>query len=149
MLAFLRDIGLEVRLAPIAEATFLPGLTIQDGAIVVDEAQLLHPGDLLHEAGHLAMLTPQERAGATAPIPEDQGMEIGAIAWSWAALRYLELDPAVVFHADGYRGSSETFISNFSEGRSVGVPLLQWMGLTTEKTFPAMTRWLRGEMPGD
>ena len=51
MLAFLRDIGLEVRLAPIAEATFLPGLTIQDGAIVVDEAQLLHPGDLLHRPG--------------------------------------------------------------------------------------------------
>ena len=147
--AFLYNIGLTVRFEPIAGATFLPGLTISRGAIVVDQARLLYPGDLLHEAGHLALMTPAGRALAEAPIGDDIGMEIAAIAWSWAALRNLDLDPAVVFHADGYRGWSPALIDNFTAGRYIGVPLLQWLGMTTEKAYPAMTRWLRPEPRAD
>ncbi len=47
----------------------------------------------------------------------------------------------MVFHEAGYKGGSEAFISNFSASRYPGAPLLQWMGMTTEKEFPAMTPW--------
>lgn len=52
---FLNEIGLAVRAASLDEETFLPGILIRKGEILVDEEKLLYPGDLLHEAGHLAI----------------------------------------------------------------------------------------------
>ena len=102
--AFVRDIGLPLHAAALPAATVLPGLDIRDGAIVVDEARLAHAGDILHEAGHLAVADPAERdAPRLSPTPGD---EVASIAWSYAALRYLHLDPAIVFHPAGYKGGS-------------------------------------------
>ena len=149
---FLRDIGLEVRACALPAETFLPGIRIHRGALLVDEERLLHPGDLLHEAGHLA-ITPAERRGELGDdVGSDLGEEIGAIAWSYAAAVHLEIDPAVVFHPHGYRGSSRGFLDNFGQGRYVGVPLLQWMEMTLDEKsareqgaapYPHMLRWLR------
>ena len=152
ILDFLREIGLEVELTDWPESTFLPGVTAANGKLMVDESRLLYPGDLLHEAGHLAVMTSHERTECQGQLANDQGSEIAAIAWSYAAVQHLGLSPDVVFHENGYKGSSATFIENFAEGRYVGVPLLQWMGLAVdEKTaavtgqppFPKMVRWLR------
>lgn len=149
---FLIDIGIGVERRALDVSTFLPGISIANGRILVDEAKLLSPGDLLHEAGHLAVMPPEKRATADGKLDADMGDEIGAVAWSWAALRHLDIDPEVVFHPHGYKGSSIAFIENFSQGRFVGVPLLQWMGLTLEpgpareqglEPFPHMQRWLR------
>lgn len=150
--AFLDHIGLEVRARALPEECFLPGIRIHGGALLVDEERLLYPGDLLHEAGHLA-ITPAERRGELGgDVGSDLGEEIGAIAWSYAAAVHLEIDPAVVFHPHGYRGSSRGFLDNFSQGRYVGVPLLQWMELTLDEKnareqgvapYPHMLRWLR------
>lgn len=149
---FLREIGLEVRPADLPGPCFLPGVHVDRGGLRVDEARLLHPGDLLHEAGHLAIVPAGERAERHGDVGADLGEEIGAIAWSYAAAVHLELDPAVVFHAHGYRGASEGFLDNFRHGRYVGVPLLQWMGLTLDEKnareqgrppYPHMLRWLR------
>ena len=52
---FLVDIGLGVRSGRISGQTFLPGIMIEQGTLRIDEAQLKYPGDLLHEAGHLAL----------------------------------------------------------------------------------------------
>ncbi len=41
---FVRDVGLDVRPAALAADTFLPGLQIRDGAILVDEARLCPSG---------------------------------------------------------------------------------------------------------
>ena len=54
---FLRSIGLPVRAGAIPDATFLPGIHMERGGLVADEARLCYPGDLLHEAGHLAVMT--------------------------------------------------------------------------------------------
>ena len=68
--AFIRGIGIDVRAATLKEKTFLPGLEISHGALLVDEARLSHPGDLLHEAGHLAVTDPAERNATTlSPSP--------------------------------------------------------------------------------
>jgi hypothetical protein len=148
--AFVRDIGLPVHAAALPADTFLPGLDIRDGALVVDEARLAHPGDILHEAGHIAVADPAER---NAPrLAPNAGDEMASIAWSYAALRYLDLDPAIVFHPEGYKGGSAAIIEAFAGGNTFGVPLLQCYAMSYEPRhaaargvapFPHMLRWVR------
>jgi len=147
---FVREIGIDVRVADLPDKTFLPGLDIRAGAILVDEQRLAYPGDMLHEAGHLAVAAPDERhAPALAPTPGD---EMATLAWSYAALTHLALAPEVVFHPQGYKGGSQALIDAFTGVGSPGVPLLQWYGMTLEPRqaaehgiapFPNMLRWLR------
>jgi hypothetical protein len=49
--AFLQEIGLEVERRELPEPCFLPGVRLERGRVLVDEARLLSPGDVLHEAG--------------------------------------------------------------------------------------------------
>jgi hypothetical protein len=147
---FIRGVGIGLRAAELPDPTFLPGIDVRHGVILVDEARLAHPGDLLHEAGHLAVTEAAERKAAK--LSPSDGDEMAAIAWSWAALKHLDLDPAIVFHPHGYRGASQAYIENFSLGRTFGQPLLQYYGMTFDvkkaaengaTAFPHMLRWLR------
>lgn len=149
---FIRGIGIAVEAAEINEETFLPGLLIRGGRILVDENKLSYPGDLLHEAAHLAITAPEKRAESHDEVGDNGGDEMMAIAWSWAVLVHLELEPHVVFHPDGYKGWSTTIIDNFSKGRYFGVPLLQWLGMTANEQqaeelgvlpYPHMIKWVR------
>jgi hypothetical protein len=151
IVAFLEAIGLSVRCGQLYEPTVLPGLTVERGVLVIDPAAIRWPGDILHEAGHLAVLTPAQRSSVTHNFGSDGGYEMAAIAWSWAARCHLGLDPSVVFHEDGYQAGSGSLIENFSAGRYVGVPILQWLGLTVDAAraaelgidpYAAMVRWL-------
>ncbi|HUB52219.1 MAG TPA: hypothetical protein VL986_08735 [Terracidiphilus sp.] len=148
---WLQQIGLTVRIAPLDADTFLPGVTLEPGGLIVDPERLLHPGDLLHEAGHLATMLPVRRASADANAGSDMGDEIAAQTWSYAAAVHLSLDPEVVFHSAGYHRSAARLIEVYRDGLA-GVPLLQWMGLTFDRTqakanlvppYPHMIRWLR------
>jgi hypothetical protein len=150
LVAFVRSIGIDVRAAALPEKTFLPGLDIRHGAILVDAERLTYPGDILHEAGHLAVTDPAERSAPT--LSPSAGDEMTSIAWSYAALRHLELDPAVIFHDDGYKGGAASIIENFTAGRYFGVPMLQFYGMAVEprhaveigaEPYPHMLRWLR------
>ena len=150
--AFLHEIGISIRWVALAGPTVLPGVAIERGGLVIDTANLLHPGDLLHEAGHLAVVPPTERAVLGGNAGSDPASEMMAIAWSWAAVVHLGLDPAVVFHPDGYRGGSASLIENFQAGRYLAVPMLQWAGMAVDgqrgaelgiEPYPRMTRWLR------
>ena len=152
IVAFLREIGLDVRVRALAEPTFLPGILIERGGLVVDPARLEHPGDLFHEAGHLAVVPPERRAAMHRDAGKDLAEEMMAMGWSYAALVHLGLDPAVVFHPGGYRGGSASFLSNFASGRYLAVPMLQWLGLTLDERraredgmapYPHILRWLR------
>jgi hypothetical protein len=140
--AFLNEIGLPLRARATPDGTFLPGIHVEEGGLTVDESRLAYPGDLLHEAGHLAVVTADQRRSLSGDTGDEGGEELAAIAWSYAAALHLELDPAVVFHADGYRGGSADLLENFREGRYMGVPYLQWIGLT-DRDYPKMIRWLR------
>jgi hypothetical protein len=150
--AFVRGVGIEVRAEPLDRQTFLPGIDIRHGALLIDEAKLAYPGDILHEAGHVAVAEASQREDEH--LAPDGGDELAAIAWSYAAARHLGIDPALVFHEAGYRGSSAAYVDNFAEGRYVGVPLLQLYGMTIESTwqrplpegampYPHMQRWVR------
>lgn len=150
---WLRHIGLTVRLAPLTENTFLPGVTLEPGGIVVDPERLLYPGDLLHEAGHLATMLPAQRSSTGQNAGSDMGDEIAAQTWSYAAAVHLGLQPEIVFHPTGYHGAAQTLIETYRDGKA-GVPLLQWMGLTLDRAhattacvppYPHMIRWLRAD----
>jgi hypothetical protein len=149
--AFIREIGLVIEPARLDdEASLLPGVTVKDGRLLVDEARLAHPGDLLHEAGHLAVSDPALRP-TLAAVGDDPGEEMAAIAWSYAAARFLGIDPALVFHAEGYGGGGETYLAALASGGVIGQPMLGFYGMTRvapglaegEPAYPHMLRWLR------
>lgn len=148
---FLTGIGLRVESRAVPPPTFLPGITIDRGTLVYDERRLTHPGDLLHEAGHLAVLPPAEREALGPDAGNDGGMEMGAIAWSYAALRQLGLPAELLFHDQGYKGEARHLREAFEQGQYLGVPILEWRGLTDWQRpgsqhspirYPAMKRWL-------
>ena len=147
ILEFLAIIGLPVRETSFDKPGFLPGLLIEKGELLLDRARLRYPGDVLHEAGHLAVTGAAERpllgANVTENHPEKDGEELAVLLWTYAACQHLGIPPVVVFHPEGYKGQSEWLIDTFGKGQYVGLPLLVWMGLTTTEGFPAMTRWLR------
>ena len=149
---FLTEIGITVEPSAFQEKTVLAGIQLVRGIILVDEARLLHPGDLLHEAGHIAVTPAAQRPELGGDVGQGPAEEMAAIAWSYAAAIHLGLEPAVVFHADGYRGGSEAILENFKEGRYIGVPILQWLGMAFDEknarelgaaAYPAMVKWLR------
>jgi hypothetical protein len=155
---FLTEIGLEIISRELSsENTFLSGIFIESGKIYVDEAKLAYPGDLLHEAGHLAVVPKNLR-----PLLSDEitlpaefnidAIEVAAIAWSYAAALHLGLDPRVVFHAGGYKGNSESLLMNFSLGVYIGVNTLEDAKMTATgenarrlgvAPYPQMSKWLR------
>jgi hypothetical protein len=148
---FLIEIGLEVEAAVLSGKTFLPGISVRGGVLLIDEGKLKYPGDLLHEAGHLAVISASRRNQLQQDVGKKAGEELMAIAWSYAALVHLRLEPSVVFHPEGYRGGSASLIENFTQGRYFGVPALQWVGLTADSKraeemgidpYPSMIRWL-------
>jgi hypothetical protein len=115
---------------------------------------LLYPGDILHEAGHLATAPAEVRETMSDPLPVNEwsgGSELMALGWSYAACLHIDLDPHIVFHPEGYKGESESLIENFSEGRYLGVPGLEYRGLTYDKKrakendtlpYPKMLNWI-------
>jgi len=142
IVAFLGEIGIPVLMTPLPEDTLLPAMTVTRGTLLVDPARLTYPGDLLHEAGHIAVTDPTVRTKLET-VTDDQSEELAAICWSYAAAHAIGLDPAIVFHGDGYRGHGPSLATNFALGIYVGLHLLVGYGLTASTTYPAMTRWMR------
>src|SRR5690349_8272309 len=89
MAGFLEDIGLKTAPVAFTEAGFLDGLMISHGKLLIDEDRLAYPGDLLHEAGHLAVVPGEKRKLLHRNAGSDPGEEMAAIAWSYAAALYL------------------------------------------------------------
>jgi hypothetical protein len=152
IVAFLRGVGIDVSAAPIEGRTVLPGIRISGGRLIYDPDRLTWPGDLLHEAGHIAVTHPALRP-TLEEVPDDPGEEMAAIAWSYAATVAIGIDPAIVFHADAYGGGPDHVIEQFTNGRDVGVPLLHAWDMSgprphrdlpaDARPYPHMDRWLR------
>jgi len=153
---FLREIGIAVISAELDKETFLPGILVKDGKLLVDEAKLAFPGDLLHEAGHLAVVPADLRESLSdevvLPGINLSVLEAQAIIWSYAACLHLGIDPRIVFHEGGYKGKSESLLFNFGLGAYIGLTGLEENGMAfTERKaralgiapFPQMQKWLR------
>lgn len=126
IVAFVRSIGIGVEFGPGAQDGFLPGVNIHKGVIHVDPDTLVGSGDVLHEAGHIAILPRRfhdglgrdleadthrliaEEVGPGIPadpilaVPCEQG-EFMAQAWSYAAALHIGLPPACIFFPGSYK----------------------------------------------
>lgn len=153
---FLEETGIGVRFGVVEDGSFLPGLSIEGGAIIIDREKLKYPGDILHEAGHLAIVPAADRAqldaGAIAQRPQREAEEMMAIAWSYAAAIHLSIDPYIIFHDDGYKGGGSYIADNFANKQYFGLPMLQWVGMAADEKnarelninpYPEMIKWLR------
>ena len=155
---FLNSIGINVSEGNVNDDEILPGISIKGGALLYDKEKLTYPGDLLHEAGHLAVAPPETREKLSNDPESDAAQEMMTLAWAWAALVHLQLDPKVLFHDGGYHGDSDHIIMNFQGGHYVGLPMLQWLGMCADtehapqlgvKPFPHMIKWLRPDQPDE
>jgi len=147
---FISSIGIECQLVTLEQKTFLPGIYILEGRLLVDRDKVKYPGDILHEAGHIAVEPLKSRHQLTGNVykcGQVNGEEIAAIAWSYAALKAIGLPAEVVFHKEGYKGSSQALITCFDEGGYYGQPLLSYFGickpLNESDGFPKVEQWLR------
>lgn len=153
---FLISIGIAVEERALSSGTFLPGLELGPNCVYVDPEQLAYPGDLLHEAGHLAVTTAAQRQAIGTPDLEEpfptDGEELGAVLWSYAAAVHIGLPLEVLFHPNGYKDQSAWLIDSFRSGNYIGLPFLEWAGLTLgreraatagKEAFPAMVKWIR------
>lgn len=144
MTGFLAERGIPYRIQSITEKCFLPGVSIAQGMLLIDPDKLTYPGDILHEAAHLALTPPSLRGILSGKLDITPAEEMAALAWSYAAAISAGIAPSIVFHEHGYKGGGAHLVEQFSCGLppgGPGVPMLQWYGMTT--TFPQMTHWLR------
>ncbi|AUG54031.1 hypothetical protein [Thalassospira marina] len=155
---FLKDIGIPVTFEKLPDPGFLPGIFVQEGGLIINRDELLFPGDILHEAGHLAVMPPQTRMQANGNVGDDGGEEMAALAWSYAAACAIGLSPDIVFHEFGYKGNGPWLSKHFQNGGTIGVPLLAVFEMTSPHiprlqqpdtpideaaAFPNMLQWLR------
>jgi hypothetical protein len=154
--AFIEGIGLPIRETPLPGDTFLPGVELREGGILVDPARLQWPGDLLHEAGHLAVLPSRVRHVAEEDQPNaadaEHAGELEAMAWAYAAVQALEIPVDVLIHEGGYRGRSRDLLQMYAFGVYPGLKGLCDAGLAAapgftpdcgELRYPRMLKWLR------
>lgn len=152
---FLNSIGIETIEGDVSDASFLPGVRIQGGRIIFDSC-MPWPGDLLHEAGHIATAPASLRStlndGVELPASVPYASEAEATAWAYAALEHLQLDPTVLFHAGGYDAASDRLIATFAAGVYPGAYGLALAGMTAvgpdardrgAVVYPKMAQWLR------
>ena len=150
MQTFLDGIGIRLIAASSLVPAVFPGMDIQHGCVLLDESRAVHVGDILHEAGHIALTEPSNRQAFR--LAPSGGEELAALAWSYAAAVHLGLDPALVFYPESYHDLGNQLIENFAQQNYIGIPLLQKFGMTLDARkaaerggtpYPHMLRWLR------
>ena len=155
MATFLASIGIEMRPGKVEVETLFPGSLIRNGSLIIEEPMLVAPGDALHEAAHIALSPSERRAKGSGFLDDaDDGEELAAIAWCWAALLKLEIAPEDIFHPIAYKrgADSQTIIDAARRGVYIGLPLLQYWGMAFDEKnalergvepFPHMVKWVR------
>ncbi len=153
ILQFLSAVGLPVTQASLSDDSFLPGVVVQHGALIVDPERLGSPGDILHEAGHLAVAPGRLRGyldgnidACAAALIADPDLDVSeaeanqitrtepqAIAWSFAAALAAGVSPDCVFWEQGYGGQHG------------GAPQLVMMQVA-QGFFPGVQGLVRAEM---
>lgn len=156
IVAFLTRIGLPIAEETLPADTFLPGIALRAGGLAVDPDKLVWPGDLLHEAGHLAVLPAGLRGEAHDDDPNhadiEHAGELEAMAWAYAAAIELDLPMDVLIHDGGYNGKARDLMQMYAFGVYPGLRGLCDAGMTASPGFtpdcgpvhyPRMLRWLR------
>ncbi len=153
---FLTRIGIPIIETLLTGETFLPGIALKAGRLLVDPDKLLWPGDLLHEAGHIAVLPSTLRSVLNDDLSDDIdaefASEVEAMAWAYAAAMEIGLPLNALIHEGGYKGRSVEVLSMYSFGIYPGLRGLCERGMAAAPGFtpdcgdvryPQMLAWLR------
>lgn len=171
---FITDLGFRmVRENQQRTGLFVPGVYMDGMTVYVSLSELVSPGDIYHEVGHVAIIPAMFRPHVkgdvekslehltkdyldTHPINIDdngtedmvcrgllQASESEAQAWSYAAAIASGIPPESVFHKNAYDGEGDNSIIMLSHANHRGVHGLQAAKMTTKRTFPTMIRWLQ------
>ncbi|MDZ5645900.1 hypothetical protein [Nitrospirillum sp. BR 11828] len=153
IITFLREIGIGVEVGDGGLDGFLPGVNIHAGVIHVHPETLVGSGDLLHEAGHIAIVPERFRTRlgtdlhadtaaaiaaelGSAPsldpilsLPPVQG-EVMAQAWSYAAALHIGVPLTCVFFPGSYKHTDYAGVH----------PMQQWLESGTHHGPNALAR---------
>lgn len=141
---FIRSLGIGIEERAMFRPTLVPGIDIVAGTLIVEEALLCKPADVLHEAGHIALTKPEDRPLLEGTISSSPAEEMATIGWTWAAAMHLGIGPGEVFHEEVISGNGTWLREIFEAGTPLGVPMLQYWGLVARtEPYPRMARWVR------
>ena len=152
--AFLEELGFVIRHDPAADG-FLEGVEISNGELLVESCADDMAGELLHEAGHLAVIPSLFRGqvsgdlGGVGEIMSDwidaHGLALGpdhplvrailqageceAVAWSYAAASAIGIDTRIPFYR-GFEGEGLALHDQVASGYYFGVHGLAAGGMT-------------------
>ena len=100
IVAFLHSVGVDAREGAVPGASFLPGIHISSGQVLFDRSRLQWSGDLLHEAGNVAVTPGGQRALLNGALSERadayQDGEVEPIAASTASIRGTAAYPGMI-----------------------------------------------------
>lgn len=151
---FVLGIGIPVKVSDRTNAldTFLPHIRIEYGELVVSPRRAF-PGDILHEAGHIALLPRRLRIYALDDLQQalQMGSEIlrqpdcsaytqaairlsasdaAVTAWQFAAHKKIGLPKALLFPLQSYGGQENLIYVSLDHNNYVGINELTKAGLT-------------------
>lgn len=163
---FVRSIGIPVEVTEESAALaggFLPEIQVANGGLVVDVTRVF-PGDILHEAGHLAVIPAVFRAKASGHLevvhatmshylqthiddlmssPEDpvcrgimQSDDPEATAWQYAAAQAIGLPDEWLFPKDAFDGDAASILAALRARQYLGINGLQAAGWTVCRRSP-------------
>lgn len=162
--AFLESIGLSVRIIEkVPEDSFLTTVYIDCGTLCITAQASV--SDLLHEAGHVALIPSKYRLRAKGDLyealtdmwdevfdtePEDSpiwraAMQCGdteATAWAWAAGTHLGYKHEDIINTEQYDGDGDEIRFMLNAKQYFGIHGLMASGMTTKATYPTLTKWL-------
>ncbi len=163
VLTFLRSIGLEV-FRVVQASGFIDNIQIEQGKLLVSpEASI---ADILHEAGHLAVLPGYVRAKAETDLSQVfqsmfddlsirdvdtqkyraaiQSGECEATAWAFAAGRFLEIPSTMIIEDGNYNDEGAVIRLSLQCNSYFGINGLVFSGMCPSvKRYPQMARWLQ------
>lgn len=163
--SFLQSIGISVTQGKVPRTSFLPNVIIKNGCLIYDDK--IEVSDLLHEAGHVAIVPAKyraicngdmdksmlrvwakaERAGETkfdSPIYWQliQASECEAIAWAWAVGKHLGLLEAEIIPDHHYDMTGVVQRAKLAAKQHFGINGLRASGMIESvKKYPHLTRW--------
>ncbi|MFL9611064.1 hypothetical protein ACKF11_13335 [Methylobacillus sp. Pita2] len=161
---FLKQVGLDIREIPVANG-FVPHIEIHGGVIYYDRN--VSASALLHEAGHLAILTGDARAHCETDVSGAQRLmfehyrdlehdhpalrialqsgDTEATAWAWAAGKHLGVPDDLIILDHEYDGTGTEIRLRLQLNAYFGINGLRATGIckTGQDGYPKLNYWLQ------
>lgn len=161
VITFIQSIGIKVIKVDVIQHTFIDGVKIVNGCIHITENTKV--SNLLHEAGHLAIIPANLRHLAdgdlddafkkifeiTSKLPHDhpiqrvliQCSDVEATAWAWSVGCHLGIPHSEIIDEEDYEGEGGNIRFMLSCGKYFGINGLAASGMTTTRTYPRLEYW--------